>query len=316
MAFTHAKRAREVDSGQTIDSLEQMDGVCSSAERRRHLQTIGVRYVLMGDLHDDETVPIQDDQVICERGGNRVEDERSSMSGIIRGMVIPIHAGILRTVGEGQSTRRRALTVDMLPAFFSKIDTTAYDNLLMGTMVVVGVFGLFRVGEICYSSTNKERVIRIMDVKWSEEGMTIRLRSSKTDIGKAGINKFITNTTDFWPDPCKLMKSIIMGKTRGYGPNDPVFTTKQGQHISRTRLVTFMREGLSKAFPNIPATDWSGISLRRGGATSAARAGIPGEIIERLGHWRSNVYKRYLDFDDNDTKAAQLAMTKLAAATS
>ena len=192
---------------------------------------------------------------------------------------------------EGQGTRRR----DMLPAFFSKIDTTAYDNLLMGTMVVVGVFGLFRVGEICYSSTNKERVIRIMDVKWSEEGMTIRLRSSKTDIGKAGINKFITNTTDFWPDPCKLMKSIIMGKTRGYGPNDPVFTTKQGQHISRTRLVTFMREGLSKAFPNIPATDWSGISLRRGGATSAARAGIPGEIIERLGHWRSNVYKRYLE---------------------
>ena len=96
--------------------------------------------------------------------------------------------GILRTVGEGQGTRRRALTVDMLPAFFSTIDTTAYDSLLMGTMVVVGVFGLFRVGEICYSSTNKEGVIRIMDVKWSEAGMTIRLRSSKTDIGKAGIN--------------------------------------------------------------------------------------------------------------------------------
>ena len=108
----------------------------------------------------------------------------------------------------------------------------------------------------------------------------------------------------------------IMGKTRGYGPNDPVFTTKQGQHVSRTRLVAFMREGLSKAFPNIPATDWSGISLRRGGATSEARAGIPGEIIERLGHWRSSVYKRYLDFNDNGTKAAQLAMTKLAAVTS
>ena len=60
MAFTNAERAREVDSGQTIDSMEQMDGVRSNAERRGHLQTIGVRPVLMGHIHEDETVPIQD----------------------------------------------------------------------------------------------------------------------------------------------------------------------------------------------------------------------------------------------------------------
>ena len=113
------------------------------------------------------------------------------------------------------------------------------------------------------------------------------------------------------------VRSMVLSDVHaGYLAHDWRGRAPDGQHVSRTRLVAFMREGLSKAFPNIPATDWSGISLRRGGATSAARAGIPGEIIERLGHWRSNVYKRYLDFDDNDPQAAQLAMTKLAAVTS
>jgi hypothetical protein len=36
-------------------------------------------------------------------------------------------------------------------------------------------------------------------------------------------------------------------------------------------------------------------SFRRGGATFAFRAGIPGELIQVLGDWRSDAYLRYLD---------------------
>lgn len=40
--------------------------------------------------------------------------------------------------------------------------------------------------------------------------------------------------------------------------------------------------------------DYSGHSLRRGGATTMARAGIPADVIQIQGRWRSDAYKLYL----------------------
>ncbi len=40
---------------------------------------------------------------------------------------------------------------------------------------------------------------------------------------------------------------------------------------------------------------FSGHSFRRGGATTAFKANIPSEFIQRQGDWRSDCYKRYID---------------------
>ena len=42
---------------------------------------------------------------------------------------------------------------------------------------------------------------------------------------------------------------------------------------------------------------YSGHSFRRGGASWAFKAGVPGELIQILGDWSSDAYKRYLEFD-------------------
>lgn len=44
---------------------------------------------------------------------------------------------------------------------------------------------------------------------------------------------------------------------------------------------------------------YSGHSFRRGGASWAFQAGIPGELIQILGDWSSDAYKRYLEFNMN-----------------
>ena len=51
----------------------------------------------------------------------------------------------------------------------------------------------------------------------------------------------------------------------------------------------------------------TGHSFRRGGATWAFQAGIPGELIQICGDWASDAYKRYLEFsmDDKLNLAAQ-----------
>ena len=48
------------------------------------------------------------------------------------------------------------------------------------------------------------------------------------------------------------------------------------------------------------AASFTGHSFRRGGATWAFRAGIPGELIQICGDWVSDAYKQYLEFSMED----------------
>jgi integrase len=43
--------------------------------------------------------------------------------------------------------------------------------------------------------------------------------------------------------------------------------------------------------------EYSGHSFRRGGASWAFQAGLPGEAIQTLGDWKSQAYLRYLEID-------------------
>ena len=44
-----------------------------------------------------------------------------------------------------------------------------------------------------------------------------------------------------------------------------------------------------------PAANYSGHSFRRGGASWALANNVPGEFIQLLGDWKSQVYREYLD---------------------
>ena len=48
----------------------------------------------------------------------------------------------------------------------------------------------------------------------------------------------------------------------------------------------------------------SGHSFRRGGATWAFKCGIPGEIIQEIGFWKSDAYLRYLEIEMDLKKSA------------
>ena len=45
----------------------------------------------------------------------------------------------------------------------------------------------------------------------------------------------------------------------------------------------------------LPAKDISGHSFRRGGATCAFRAGMPGEMMKFIGDWKSMCYLAYIE---------------------
>ena len=75
-----------------------------------------------------------------------------------------------------------------------------------------------------------------------------------------------------------------------------------------------------RSFRNIATTSgmpdasllFTGHSFRRGGATWAFQAGVPGELIQICGDWASEAYKQYLEFSmSNKISLAALFCRKL-----
>ena len=59
-------------------------------------------------------------------------------------------------------------------------------------MLFVGVYGLMRIGEICYKKDGgKERYIRNADVVTTRAHINITLRNTKTDTKQRGVTKTI-----------------------------------------------------------------------------------------------------------------------------
>jgi len=216
---------------------------------------------------------------------------------------------IRRDIGGGAVKYRRPLTIDLLAPLIKKLDLTNHDTRVMATMVVVGVFGLFRVREICYiKNKNHTKFIRNCDIIKAHDKFIITLYNTKTDIDKKGIKKYLVNTTNGGVNPFLFLQGLRATKTVSLEKEDALFSLGNGRHITRKILVNFLRDNMKKVFPNIPSSDWNGISLRKGGATSAIRAGVPDVTVQKMGSWKSDIYKSYVDHTEIDVTNAQRKM--------
>ena len=91
-------------------------------------------------------------------------------------------------------------------------------------------------------------------------------------------------------------------------PNSACFIWENGLPITYSQFTRKLRKCLSKA--GFEAKKYSSHSFRSGGATWAHRSGVPGEIIQLLGGWKSDVYKQYLDLPRESRRAAALLMKR------
>ena len=92
-----------------------------------------------------------------------------------------------------------------------------------------------------------------------------------------------------------LIRLLKMYARKNASPEEPLLQVdlEQNMPLSYKTFIGRLRSILGGAF--------SGHSFRRGGATSAFRAGMPGELIQDIGFWKSDAYLRYL-VTDNDQK--------------
>ena len=75
-------------------------------------------------------------------------------------------------------------------------------------------------------------------------------------------------------------------------PDAPLFFTSVTQAFTKDLLVSTLRDMLM----NIGIQgEYSGHSFRRGAATLAKDAGIEDMLVQILGRWKSEAYKKYID---------------------
>ena len=89
-------------------------------------------------------------------------------------------------------------------------------------------------------------------------------------------------------------------------PEDPLFSLPRGKCITYSNFQKRLRELISKLHLN--PDSYSSHSFRRGGSTTSFQAGVPSDLIQFQGDWRSDAYKKYLTFSLNDKVSVAMKM--------
>ena len=204
---------------------------------------------------------------------------------------------------------RRPLTVELLFHLLSTLELSSFD--VYATMLTVGIFCLLRIGELCWVQYGgAPKFIKNRDLTFGKGYIELTLWQTKTDRDRRGVKKWINDIKGAPFNPYKMVHKLKAMKLKSLKPEEPFFALESGKGVSKAMLIKFLQTHMKRLFPQVNVREWTGISLRKGGATSALRAGVSGEVIQKLGNWVSDIYKGYIDHSVIDVCNAQALMVK------
>ena len=136
-------------------------------------------------------------------------------------------------------------------------------------------------------------------VNFSDEGILVTLLHTKTiQFGKRRLHIPLLRTTSIFC-PVQAYEELALCDVHSSGPAF-VFTKKGQVHWLTARLFIHTFRTVLKSGGIADSHTFTGHSFRRGGATWAFQAGVPGELIQVCGDWASDAYKQYLEFSIDD----------------
>ena len=204
--------------------------------------------------------------------------------------------GIRKKTPDCVRSKRLPITPDLLRkmhAVWSQGPWT-FDKVMLWAACCLGFFGFMRAGEFTTTTfnTTSDAVLSVGDIgvdsRVDPKVLVVHLRHSKTDPFSAGVRLFLGRTGDVL---CPVLAVLRYLALRSSEPG-PLFIFNDGSPLSRTLLVTHLREALSKA--GVDAKSYSGHSFIIGAASAAARAGLSDSLIQTLGRWKSSAFMAYI----------------------
>jgi len=211
---------------------------------------------------------------------------------------------VLRTLAKGRSKRlpKRSVTVNVLRLLRKSFNMRLHDHRCVYAMMATAVALLLRIGEAVTKSENATFVIRRMDWRSWTTHATLFLKTSKCDVNSRGS----LLRCPISPDKATCAMTAVqryINESEVYIPSTgPLFVLKSGKPLTRRTVVLALQRAASRV--GLAGSEFNGISFRKGGALSLALAGVEDRIIQVLGRWSSDCYRRYLTLTDQEIDRA------------
>ncbi|KAF7984093.1 hypothetical protein HWV62_17670 [Athelia sp. TMB] len=181
---------------------------------------------------------------------------------------------------------RRAELAALAPIY---TNSSTHNDLLFFAILLVGFFALMRLGELVWPDRVELQDPRKLSMCHSVEilpnGISFFLPGHKADRFLEG-NHIIVQETTTPDDPVAPFKSYLVSRDKLFPFHPHLWLRANGTIPTRNwflcRLKTHFKDNVSRH------------SLRAGGATALAEAGIPAHIIQAIGHWTSNTFQIYI----------------------
>ncbi|CAG2211241.1 unnamed protein product [Mytilus edulis] len=213
-------------------------------------------------------------------------------------LVSNVLKGARRVLGD-VNTAKLPITPKILFKIFAIISFNDTKDVAFWAACLVAFFSFFRKSNLLTPSVNDfdpDRHLSRHNVFFREDGVLLRISKSKTiqfaerclDIPLPAIKKL-----PLCPSQALLLNFKMVPAVQ---TPSPAFLYQNGEDtIPLTYAVFLARLKTVLSIIGFDASLYSGHSFRRGGATFAFQCGVPGELIQSQGDWKSDAYKGYLD---------------------
>ena len=212
--------------------------------------------------------------------------EPVAQSPLVRAMV----AGLKRSLVKPK-TKKEPVTVDMLSALVHSMGVPpSLSELRLAASCLLAFAAFLRYDELAK--------LRCCDITFSQTGMRVHILSSKTDqyrqgdtvlVARSGSPTCTVTMMERYFSQAKLSQASALLLFRG------ITHTKHGEKLRSAGGLSYtrMRELFVAKLRELGFdTKQFGLhSLRAGGATAAANAGVPDRLFKRHGRWRSEIAK-------------------------
>lgn len=190
-----------------------------------------------------------------------------------------------------------AITLGPLRLMVAACDTATAAGLRDRVIVVLGFAGMLRRSELA--------ALNIGDIRFTEDGLVLSIRSSKTDQNAVGAEVLVPPGSHPDTDPVRVTRAWIEHlRGRGIASGRLLRSvTHHGARIGQSLTPTAVNDAvrrLAAAAGLVDAETYTAHGLRAGGPTEAARRGVPTAHIARHGRWsptspQVNEYVRLAD---------------------
>ena len=184
---------------------------------------------------------------------------------------------------------RLPITNRLMGVLFSALSAPSFDHVMFWAACCTAFFGFLRVSEFtCTGVFVPSRHLAITDIHLGGAGhYRLFVKASKTDQLHRGCTVLLgPSGQDICPVAALSRYLALRGSTHG-----PLFICANGSPLSPSLINDWLRSILATA--GVPG-NYSSHGFRIGAATSAAVAGVPDHVIQALGRWSSDCYRRYI----------------------